>query len=114
MNNAASQFSRKNVANQYLVKEIMEASQEKLLLKVYDYAIVHCQKQNMIKTNKALQVLIDALRYDEEAAKEISTGLFKLYQFCQFKMREGDYNIVHQILTELRKSWVDIFNKKEE
>ena len=113
MYNTAQQFGRNNAANQYLVKEIMEASQEKLLIKVYDFAILNCQRHNLAKTNKALQVLIDALRFDDEASNEISGGLFRLYQFCQDQMREGNYNMVYKTLTELKKSWQDVFNNKD-
>ena len=112
MYNTAQNFGRNNAANQYLMKEIMEAPQEKLLIKVYDFAILNCQRHNLAKTNKALQVLIDALRYDDEGAREISTGLFKLYQFCQEQMREGDYEIVYKILTDLKQSWQSVFNKQ--
>ena len=54
-----------NNMNPYLVKEIMEANPKKLLLKVYDFAILNCQKRNMIKANEALGVLISALRFDD-------------------------------------------------
>lgn len=116
MNNAALAYrgtnylNQRNVANQYLVKEIMEATPQKLLLKVYDFAILNCQKRDLIKTNKAIQVLISSLSYETEEVKNVSIGLFKLYQYCQDKMREGNYDEVYKILTELRKSWSGIFN----
>jgi flagellar protein FliS len=89
----------------------MQATPKQLLIKIYDFAIVNCQKQNMAKTNEALQVLINSLRFDTEKVKEISTGLFRLYQFCQEEMRHKNYQIVYKILTELKESWIDAFNK---
>ena len=96
--------------NPYLVKEILEATPEKLILKLYDFAILHCQKGDMIKTNQAISELIRGLNFDDENVKEISVGLLSLYQFAQEQMRQKNYEIVLKILTELRDSWKTIFN----
>lgn len=74
-------------------------------MKVYDFAIYSCQKNDMFKTNDALQVLINALNFEDEKAKEISVGLLRLYQFCQDQMRKQQYQTVYKILTELRDTW---------
>ncbi|MCS7053250.1 MAG: flagellar protein FliS [Ignavibacterium sp.] len=109
MNNLSTYKSAK--ANSYLMNEIMNASPEKLLLKVYDYAIVNAEKKDMIKTNEAIQVLINALRYDNEEMSNISMRLFRLYQFCQDQMRKNNNEIVKKILTELRETWINAFNQ---
>lgn len=101
---------RSNQMNAYLAKEIMDASPQQLLIKVYDFAIVNCQRQNIEKTNKALQELINALRFDTDDVKEISLGLLKLYQFCQEEMRNRNFDIVLKILMDLRESWRNAFN----
>lgn len=98
-------------ANSYLMNEIMNATPEKLLLKVYDFAIVNAEKKDMIKTNEAIQVLINALRYDNEEVTNISIRLFRLYQFCQDQMRKNNSEIVKRILTELRETWINAFNQ---
>ncbi|MFA8344022.1 MAG: flagellar export chaperone FliS [Rhodothermaceae bacterium] len=103
--------NKTNRANAYLTKEILEASPQKLLLKIYDFAIANCKAGNMEKTNKAINELINALRYDDEKAKEVSIGLLKLYQFCQEQMRKGDSEIVYKILTDLRNAWETIFQE---
>lgn len=108
--NGYSYAQRSNQMNSYLVKEIMEASPQQLLIKVYDFAIVNCQRNNIEKTNKALQELINALRFDGDEVKEISTGLLKLYQYCQEEMRNRNFDIVLKILTDLRESWRSAFN----
>lgn len=110
MYNPSYTFNRGNQVSQYLVKEIMDASPQQLLIKIYDFAILNCQRQNLEKTNKAIQELINSLRFDLEEAKEISIGLLKLYQFCQEQMRQKNYDIVYKILTELRETWLKIFN----
>ncbi len=107
--NPAFTQNKSNRLNPYLVKEIMEATPQQLLIKVYDFAIVNCKKQNLVKTNNALQELINSLRFDDEAAREISVGLFRLYQFCQDQMRKNNYDIVVKILTELKESWLNAF-----
>jgi flagellar protein FliS len=111
MYNTAYTFNRGNQVNQYLVKEIMEATPQQLLIKIYDFAIVNCQKHNLEKTNKAIQELINSLRFDLDEAREISIGLLKLYQFCQEQMRQKNYDIVYKILSELRETWLGIFKK---
>ena len=99
-----------NRLNHYLVKEVMEATPQQLLIKIYDFAILNCQRKNLAKTNQALQELINSLSWEGEDVTAISTGLFKLYQYCQEEMRKKNYEIVHKILTGLRESWLTAFN----
>jgi flagellar protein FliS len=103
--------NKSNRANAYVTKEILEASPQKLLIKIYDFAIANCKAGNMAKTNKALNELINALRFDDEKAREVSIGLLKLYQFCQDQMRKGETEIVYQILTDLKETWETIFKE---
>jgi flagellar protein FliS len=111
MNNPAYAYNnRASQANSYLVKEILEATPQKLIIKIYDFAIANCQKHDMVRTNRALSELISALNFQDEKAREISIGLMRLYQFCQEEMRKKNYDIVYKILTELRETWLTIFN----
>lgn len=98
-----------NRANAYVTNEIMDASPQKLIMKIYDFAISQCKNENLEKTNKALMELINALRFDTEEVSEISIGLKKLYEFCQDQMRKKNYDIVLQILTDLRETWNKVF-----
>lgn len=100
---------QQNRANAYLVKEILESTPQRLLLKVYDYAIVSCQKNDMAKTNNAISELIKALNFEHPEAKEVSAGLMRLYQYAQDEMRKGNNEMTLQILTELRNTWQTIF-----
>lgn len=109
MYSSANVHSNRNRLHKYVVNEITESNPQHLLIKVYDLAILNCQRRNMVKTNEALQELIGALRYDAPGVKEISLGLFKLYQYCQDQMRNKNYDIVYKILTELRQTWLDAF-----
>ena len=101
-----SESFNNNRANAYVVNEILDASPQKLILKIYDFAISQCRCENLEKTNKALSELIYALRFDGDEVSEISTGLKQLYEFCQEQMRKRNYEIVLQILTDLRDTWI--------
>lgn len=94
-----------NRANAYVTNEILDASPQKLIMKIYDFAILQCKNKNLEKTNRALTELISALRFDGDEVSEISMGLKKLYEFCQDQMRKKNYDIVLQILTDLRETW---------
>ncbi|MBA4407422.1 flagellar protein FliS [bacterium] len=91
--------------NQYLTNEILDASPEQLIMKIFNFAILRCQKHDMIKTNEALQVLINSLNFEHPEAKEISVGFFRLYRYCQDQMRKQNYDIVYKTLTELKETW---------
>ena len=94
-----------NRAAAYVNNEILNASPQKLIIKIYDFAILQCKNKNLEKTNKALTELINALRFDGDEVSEISLGLKKLYEFCQDQMRKKNYDIVLKILTDLRETW---------
>lgn len=103
-------FSGKSKLNTYIQKEILEANPKQLLIKTYDNAIINCQRKDIARTNRAIQELINSLRFESEPEKEISIGLLKLYLFCQDQMRNSKYEIVNKILTELRQTWLEAFN----
>ena len=104
--------NRANPLNNYLVKEILEADPKQLILKIYDFAILNCQRKDLAKTTQALQELINALKFEDENISSISIGLLRLYQYCQDQMRKKNYDIVYKILTDLRSTWITIFNQK--
>lgn len=110
---AAKNYNRSNYQNQYLIKEIMEATPQQLLIKLYDIAITNCHKGDMIRTNNAIQELINSLSFETPEVSEISIGLYRLYQFCQDQMRKGNTKIVLKILGDLRDSWLNAFNMKQ-
>jgi flagellar protein FliS len=113
MYNSQTYLKSSNRANAYLVKEILDADPKKLLLKIYDFAIVNSKRGDLAKTNKALSELINALNFESEETKEISLGLMRLYQFCQEQMRQKNYDIVVQILSDLRETWITAFRTVE-
>ena len=109
MANAVTMSKRKN---QYITNEIFGVSPEQLIMKVFNFALISCQKHDMIKTNEALQVLINALNFDHPEAKEISVGFFRIYSYCQDQMRKKNYEIVHKTLSELKETWETALSKR--
>jgi len=95
--------------NPYLAKEIREASQEKLLLKLYDFALVHCKKENPAKAINAVNVLMNSLDLNYEVGQQ----LYSLYLFCKEQLIEGNTEIVYEILSSLKESWITAFNKEK-
>jgi len=110
MYNYTTLNKRDSSMNPYLVKDISEATPQQLVIKLYDLALISCKKEDLRRTNNAVQALINALNFEDENAAEISTGLLKLYKFCQDQMRQANYNIVIRILSELRESWITAFS----
>jgi flagellar secretion chaperone FliS len=107
MYNSNYATAQNNRLNQYLVSEIVDASPQQIILKIYDFAILNCARNDLLKTNNAIQELVNALRFDDEKVKEISIGLFRLYRFCQEEMRKGNNETVRVILTDLRDTWIN-------
>lgn len=103
--------NNKDKSKQYVIKEILDANPKQLIIKIYDLAILSCQKHDLVKTNSAIQELIYSLNFDTEETKNISVGLLKLYQFCQDQMRKKNYEVVFKILKELRDTWIEAFSK---
>ncbi len=101
-----------NKAKAYLLKEINEASPQKLLLKIYDLAIQSYQKGDFARANKAVAELINSLNFSDEKAKEISFGLLRLYQFAQDQARKNNLEVSIRILQELRDTWSILFKEK--
>jgi len=104
--------SHDNKAKAYLLKEITEASPQKLLLKIYDLAIQSYQKGDFARANRAVAELINSLNFADEQAKEISFGLLRLYQFAQDQARKSNFNVSIKILQELRDTWSILFKEK--
>lgn len=99
--------------NRYLVNEIMGASQEELILKVYDFAIANSKLKNLEKTNKAIQVLIDSLSFATEESSKMSVELLRIYQFCQDQARKQNFSMVETMLTDLRDTWIQVFENNK-
>lgn len=94
-------------ARSYQDNQILSMSPTKLILKVYDIAIVSIKKGDTLRAHRAIQELINSLDFDQG---DIPKGLFRLYQFCQTQIREKKNDDAIKILTDLRTTWAQAFN----
>ena len=99
---------KKNQFLNYQRNQIMSMNPLQLLIKVYDVAILSCKKRDMEKASKAIVELISALNFDYE---EISLGLFRLYQYCLDRIKQGEFEESIRILEGLRESWTQVRQK---
>lgn len=104
------QKSNKNV-NTYLENQILNAKPEELILKVYDFILLHIKKKNYAKANAGLIELIAALNFDYQ---EQALGFFRLYTYCQQLIRQEKWDEAAQIIKELRDTWAKAFKLVKE
>lgn len=88
--------------NQYRKQDVMAASPLRLVIMTYDLAIRSCEQKDFTKAVTTITALRDALDLDYP---EVSTGLFRLYQWCLDSIRQGEYDSAIRTLTELRDAW---------
>ena len=95
----------------YQKSQILSMEPVPLLIKVYDFIILNCKKQDADKASRGLVELMSALNFDHQ---EIALGLFRLYQFCQDKIKQGEFEDAIPILEGLRNSWVQSLKVEKE
>ncbi len=91
----------KQISN-YQENEVLSASPEKLILMLYDQAILGCKRQDAEKASRAVAELINSLNFKYE---EISTGLFRLYDYILREIKMQKYKDALYLLTDLRQTW---------
>ena len=99
-------FSQAGMMNSKLARykqnEVFTSSPEKLVLLLYDQAILGCKKQDEERASLALSELINSLNFNYA---EVATGLFKLYDYLLRNVKQSEFNHALDILTELRQTW---------
>jgi flagellar protein FliS len=120
-----------NPYQQYRQQQVNTASQEKLLLMLFDGAIRFCrsavqaleEKQdekahtNLIKAQNIIEELISSLNFDYDIAQ----NLYSLYDYLYIRLVEANMNkdsaIIEEalrFLTELRETWAEVAVKARE
>ena len=94
-----------------LEAEVYSWSKEKLILKMYDLFIVSVKRNDISKGSKVLIELMSALNFDYE---DVSTRLYRLYEYCQRCIFQKKLQEAIFIITELRNTWAKTFNLEEE
>ncbi len=90
----------------YLEQEVLSWSKEKLVLKMYDLFIVSCKRHDVTKMSRILIELMGSLNFEYE---EISTRLYRLYEYCQRCIFQKKYDEALHIIQELRDTWATAF-----
>src|SRR5512146_881088 len=93
---------------EYRYQEVMGASPIRLVVIAYDLAIRACEQEDFSRATKAISLLRDALNFDYA---DVSSGLFRLYQWCLDSIRAQNYVEALKTLRELREAWVTVERK---
>ena len=105
---AARQFTTQNKPrsngqkNPYLVQKVMSASPEQLISYVYDAGIKACTIKNRSEALRAVQVLINALNFDEQ---EISVTFYNVYRYINYTISQGNFVEAKKNLEDLKSTW---------
>lgn len=91
----------------YIEQEVMSWSKEKIILKMYDLFIVSCKRNDTNKMSKVLIELMGSLNFE---VGELSTRLYRLYEYCQRCIFQKKYDEALHIITELRNTWAKTFD----
>lgn len=92
----------------YLRQRVMTAHPGQLVIDLYDLAITGCAQQDKSRVSQVLVELIDALDFQY---KDLSLGLFRLYEYCLRQVKAGKFGEVSAILRELREVWNQALQK---
>jgi len=90
----------------YIEQEVLSWSREKIILKMYDLFIVSCKRKDVQKMSKVLIELMGSLNFEYE---EISTRLYRLYEYCQRCIFQKKFDEALNIIQELRDTWAKTF-----
>ncbi len=90
----------------YIEQEVMSWSKEKIILKMYDLFIVSCKRKDVNKMSKVLIELMGALNFE---VGDLSTRLYRLYEYCQRCIFQKKFDEALHIISELRTSWAETF-----
>lgn len=95
--------------NKYLQEQNLNLSPVQVILKLYDLVILSCKKNDKKMAARALNELIVALNFDH---KEMSGGLYRLYDYSKRCVFAGRYLQAAAVISELRGAWAQAFNLK--
>ena len=91
-----------NYVAAYQRQQVTTLSAGQLVAKLYNLGIQGCNEKDSSKVSMVLAELMAALNFKY---KEVTLGLYKLYDYCLKKVKVGMYNEVSNILKELVGTW---------
>ncbi|MGQ9607783.1 MAG: flagellar export chaperone FliS [bacterium] len=101
-------MSVQSMVRSYQKNDVVSATPLRLIVMVYDRAILGCQQRNIEMAWKAIKVLIDNLNMD---IQPLAGRLLAIYEYCNELMRNGEFDSACKILKELRDTWASLNNK---
>jgi len=90
----------------YIQNEAMNLSPTEVILKIYDFVILHLKKGDTQRAMRGITELIVSLNFEYE---EFSVGMYRLYQYCRDQIIHGNTKEAIVIMEGLRESWVQAF-----
>ncbi|HLP17794.1 MAG TPA: hypothetical protein VK470_16140 [Bacteroidota bacterium] len=95
----------KNVATAYQKESALNLSPSQVVLRLYDFSILHCKKRDKLKARDGVNALITGLNFEIPMA----TDLYKLYDYAKRCLRKDDFENALLVLEELRSAWAEAF-----
>ncbi len=95
--------------NKYHQEQNLNLSPVQVILKLYDLVILSCKKSDKKMATRALNELIVVLNFEH---KEMSSGLYKLYDYSKRCVFAGRFLQAEAVISELRGAWAQAFDLK--
>jgi flagellin-specific chaperone FliS len=90
----------------YLQNEAMNLSPTEVILKIYDFVILHLKKGDTQRAMRGITELMVSLDFEYE---EFSVRMYKLYKYCRDQIVHENTKEAIVIMEGLRESWVQAF-----
>ncbi len=101
-------MSVQSIVRNYQKNDVVSATPLRLIVMVYDRAILGCQQKNTETAWNAIKVLIDNLNMD---IVPIAGKLLAIYEYCGELIHKGEFEPACKILKELRDAWASVNDK---
>lgn len=103
-------ISARQAIDAYATNRIAGASPGQLVLITYDYVLRCCRCGDTVNAKRGLIELTSGLNLEY---LEVAGPLYRLYEYCLDRVREGDFAEVQRIVTELRDAWTEVLSVSE-
>jgi flagellin-specific chaperone FliS len=104
---ASSHAQYTTAVKAYRNEQYLNLTPVQVIDKLYSLAITACKKGDALLARKVINELIAGLNFEY---KEVSVGLFRLYQYCKHCIRQNKMQDAVVVLEELRATWGKAFN----
>ena len=90
-----------NATKKYKEQQIKSASPTELITILYDLCLQACYSKDSQRVQNILEQLIKSLNFDYDMAGD----MYSLYEYCQRAARDGNFNEVVSIISNIREAW---------